>query len=169
MKTNLLRSLQSVFIQVGALVMALTWFSSQAQAGTTLPPVGPTPPGVYDKVSCGYLEVFSATQESQWGEGSTYYPHTGYRIYNSSGKMVKWVENHNTSIDEAPQKVELTPGTYTVWALSDKDGYVNVPVVIKLAQVTKVHLENGRDSDKEAINPARAVTTPSGQVVGWKA
>jgi hypothetical protein len=169
MKTNLLRILQFTTVQAGVILLTLTGFSTQAHAGNLLPAVGPHPPGVYDKVSCGYLEVFSATQESQWGEGSYYYPHTGYRIYNASGKLLKWVENHDTNTDETPAKVELAPGTYTVWALSDNDGYVNVPVVIKLAQVTKVHLENGRDSDKEAIDPARAVTTPSGQIVGWKA
>jgi flagellar hook assembly protein FlgD len=95
----------------------------------------------YDKVSVGYLTVFSSTEETQWGEGSYYYVHTGYRIYDSAGKVVKWVENHDTSIDEDPQKVELAPGTYTIWAQSDKDGYVKVPVVIKLARTTAVHLE----------------------------
>jgi hypothetical protein len=166
MKTNHLFSLSSGWI--GALVLASVCLSMHVQAGIVLPAVGPHPPGVYDKVSCGYLEVFSATQETQWGEGSYYYPHTGYRIYDSNGKLMRWIDNHNTSTDENPEKVELAPGTYRVWALSDRDGYVNVPVIIKLAQVTKVHLENGRDSDKEAIDSSRAVTTPSGQVVGWK-
>jgi hypothetical protein len=156
-------------VQAGITLMILTGFSSQVHAGVVLPAVGPTPPGVYDKVSCGYLEVFSATQETQWGEGSYYYPHTGYRIYDASGKLLRWIDNHNTSTDENPEKVELAPGTYRVWALSDRDGYVNVPVIIKLARTTKVHLENGRVSENENIDPARAVTTPSGQIVGWKA
>ena len=169
MKTNLLPKFLFTLTQVGALVLALIGLSNPAQAGVVLPAVGPRPAGEYDKVSCGYLKVYSATQESQWGEGSNYYPHTSYRIYDSTGKVVKWVDNHNSSIDEDPQKVELAPGTYTVWALSDNDGYVKVPVVIKLAQTTAVHLENGRESDKETINPAKAIKTPSGQVVGWKA
>jgi len=168
MKTNLFHKFLSSLIMVGALVLALTCFSTQAQAGPVLPAVGPTPPGQYDKVSCGYLKVFSRTEQTQWGEGSYYYPHTSYWIYNSEGKKIRTVENHGSSIDEAPEKVELTPGTYTVKAWSDNDGLVTVPVIIKLARTTSLHLENGRESDKEAINPAKAVTTPSGQIVGWK-
>lgn len=95
-----------------------------------------------DKASPGFLKVFTATQESQWGEGGYYYLHTGYRIYDSNGKVVKWVENHTTSIDEAPEKVELAPGTYTIWAQSDKDGYVKVPVIIKQDGMTMVHLKS---------------------------
>ena len=125
------------------LLLLLTCFflQGQARADVTLPAVGSMDTEQYDKVSVGYLTVFSSTEETQWGEGSYYYVHTGYRIYDSAGKVVKWVENHDTSIDEDPQKVELAPGTYTIWAQSDKDGYVKVPVVIKQARTTAVHLE----------------------------
>jgi hypothetical protein len=126
------------------LLLGCFLLQGQATAGVPLPAVESTHPGQYDKVSFGYLKVFSATQESQWGEGSFYYLHTGYRIYDASGKTLKWIENHASSIDEDPEKVELAPGSYTVWAQSDKDGYVKVPVVIKLAQTTAVHLENDR-------------------------
>jgi hypothetical protein len=34
--------------------------------------------------------------------------------------------NHDDSTDETPEKVELAPGKYTIWAQSDKDGYVNI-------------------------------------------
>jgi hypothetical protein len=124
------------------LLLACFFLGGQARAGVILPEAGPTDAGQNDRVSVGYLTVFSSTQESQVGEGSYYYLHTGYRIYDSTGKVVKWVENHDTSIDEAPEKVELAPGRYTIWAQSDKDGYVNVPVVIKLARTTAVHLES---------------------------
>ncbi|MCE0524205.1 MAG: hypothetical protein LV480_14965 [Methylacidiphilales bacterium] len=169
MKTNLLHKFPPPLALGGALVLALTCFSTQAQAGPVLPAVGPRPPGEYDKVSCGYLEVFSRTQETQWGEGSYYYPHTAYWIYNSDGKRIKTVENHDTDIDESPQKVDLAPGAYVVKAWSDNDGLVTVPVIIKVAQTTTVHLENGRTSDNDIFNPAKAVKTPSGQIVGWKA
>lgn len=169
MKTNLLRTPLQSLSRVVALLLALTWLSIHAQAGIVLPAVGPHPPGVYDRVSCGYLKVFSATEQTQWGEGSYYYPHTSYWIYNAEGKRIMTVENHASSIDESPEKVELVPGTYTVKAWSENDGLVTVPVIIKLAQITDVHLENGRESDKEAVNPTKAITTPSGQVVGWKA
>ena len=127
---------------VGLLLLLAGFFlQGQARADVTLPAMGSTDTEQYDKVSVGYLTVFSSTEETQWGEGSYYYVHTGYRIYDSAGKAVKWIANHDTSIDEDPQKVELAPGTYTIWAQSDKDGYVKVPVVIKLARTTAVHLE----------------------------
>jgi hypothetical protein len=126
-------------------------------------------PGQDDRTSFGYLKVFSSTQESQWGEGSHYYPHTGYRIYDSTGHVVKWVGNHDGSTDETPEKVALAPGFYTIWAQSDKGGYVNVPVVVKMALTTAIHLESDHKSDQKEINPAQAVTTSSGKVVGWKA
>lgn len=123
------------------LLLACLFLPGQARASATLPTVAPAHVGQNDKVTVGYLTVFSSTQETEWGEGSYYYAHTGYRIYDSRGKEVKWVENHNTSIDEDPEKVELSPGTYTIWAQSDRDGYVKMPVVIKLARITAVHLE----------------------------
>ena len=168
MKTNLLRKFLRSVIPTGALVLALIGFSSQAQGGPVLPAVGPTPPGHYDKVSCGYLEVFSRTQQMQWGEGSYYYPHTAYWLYNSDGKRIRTVGNNSDSIDESPEKVELPPGTYTVKAWSDNDGLVTVPVVIKLARTTSVHLDGGRQSASASAD-SHAVKTPSGQVVGWKA
>jgi len=124
------------------LLLACFFLQGQARAGVTLPEVGPSDPGQNDRVSVGYLTVFSSTEETQWGDGPGYYVHTGYRIYDSTGKAVKWIANHDTSTDEVPEKVELTPGRYTIWAQSDKDGYVNVPVVIKLARTTAVHLES---------------------------
>ena len=124
------------------LFLACFFLHGQARAVVTLPEVGPTDAGQNDRVSVGYLTVFSSTEEAQWGDGPYYYVHTGYRIYDSTGKAVKWIANHDTNTDEAPAKVELAPGRYTIWAQSDKDGYVNVPVVIKLARTTAVHLES---------------------------
>jgi hypothetical protein len=134
------RPLKNALTKTAGLFLLLGCLSLQGRATAA----GPTDFAQNDKVSVGYLKVFSSTQESQWGEGSYYYLHTGYRIYDSTGQAVKWVDNHNTSIDETPQKVELAPGAYTVWAQSEKDGYVKVPVVIKPARTTAVHLESDR-------------------------
>jgi hypothetical protein len=123
------------------LLLGCLFLPGQARAGVTLPEMGPTDAGQNDRVSVGYLTVFSSTEETQWGDGPNYYVHSGYRIYDSTGKTVKWIANHETSTDETPAKVELAPGRYTIWAQSDKDGYVKVPVVIKLARTTAVHLE----------------------------
>ena len=139
------RTAENALVKTVGLLLLLACFflQGQATADVTLPAVGPTDPGQNDKVSVGYLTVFSSTEEAQWGEGPYYYAHTGYRIYDSTGKAVKWVANHDSSTDDAQQNVELAPGRYTIWAQSDKDGYVNVPVVIKPARTTAVHLENG--------------------------
>jgi len=125
-------------------LLACFFLPRQATAGVTNSAGTSLPFGQCDPASFGYLKVFSSTQESQWGEGSFFYLHTGYRIYDSKGKVTKWVENHADRADEEPQKVELTPGSYTIWAQSDRDGYVKVPVVVKPDQTTTVHLENLR-------------------------
>ena len=125
-------------------------------------------PGQNDHASVGYLEVFSATEENSpagVSDGDGYYLHTGYRIYDSTGKMVEWVENHDGGNNEDPQKVELAPGRYTIWAQSDEDGYVKVPVMVRPYQTALIHLEG----NQEGIDPARAITTSSGKVVGRKA
>jgi len=125
------------------LLLACFFLQGHATASVTLPTVGPVEPGQNEKVSVGYLTVFSSTEETQGGDGPYYYAHTGYFIYDAAGKAVKWVANHDSNTDEAPQQVELPPGKYTIWAQSAKDGYVKVPVVIKLARTTAVHLEKG--------------------------
>lgn len=125
------------------LLFACFFLQGQASAIVTLPPVGPANPGQNAGASVGHLTVFSSTQETQWGEGPNYYVHTGYRIYDAAGNVVKWVTNHDSNADEAPANVELTPGKYLIWAQSDRDGYVKVPVVIKRDRTTAVHLEAG--------------------------
>lgn len=98
----------------------------------------------------GSLEVFSSTQPSLWGEGSTYFLHTGYRIFDSTGKTVKWVENHSDSADESPEKVALAPGVYRIWAQSDQGGYVRLPVTVKAGVDTAIHLDRGH-VDKKCV------------------
>jgi hypothetical protein len=166
MKTNLLhRFLRSLTVVAGA-ILAPALLITTAHAGPVLPVVGPTPPGVYDKVSCGYLKVFSRTEQTQWGEDTYYNVHSAYWVYDSNGKRMT-IDNHDSSIDEAPQKVELAPGRYIVKAWSDNDGLVTVPVIIKLARTTTVNLQEG--SKQASIDESRAVNSPSGQIVGWKA
>jgi hypothetical protein len=136
-------------IKTTGLLLLLSCFLLQEKTAASATPttMEPTAPGQDGRVSFGCLKVFSATQESQWGEGSYYYLHTGYRIYDSAGTAVKWVENHNTSIDEDPQRVELEPGKYIIWAQSDKNGYVKMSVIIKPGRSTLVDLESGCNSD----------------------
>jgi hypothetical protein len=140
MKTNLLRSLLQNFTVAAALLVPAV-LTLPAHAGPVLPTVGPE--SDEGQVTCGYLKVYSRTEQTQWGENTYYYPHTAYWIYNTSGKRIKTVANHDSSIDETPEKVSLNPGHYVVRAWSDDEGLVTVPVIVKLAQTTAVHLESG--------------------------
>jgi len=126
------------------LILALACFLGLAHAGTVLPTVGPRTLDDYKEVSTGYLEVYSATEASSpanSGVGDSFYPHTSYSIYNAAGKKIKTVQNHGSFPEEGPDKVHLSPGTYTVKAWSENQGLVTVPVIIKVAQTTEVHLE----------------------------
>jgi hypothetical protein len=136
MKTNLLLN-----FTVAALLLVPAILTLPAHAGPVLPTVGPDSND--DKVTCGYLKVYSRTEQTQWGENTYYNVHTAYWIYNTAGKRIKTVANHDSSIDETPEKVSLTPGHYVVRAWSDDDGLVTVPVIVKLAETTSVHLESG--------------------------
>ena len=113
-------------------------------------------------VSFGYLEVFSTTEQPPSGEGPYYYVHSGYRIFDAKGKTVKWVVNHDSSTDEQPQKVELAPGKFTIWAQSDERGYVKISVMVSLARTTMVYLESDRDDNTETSLLTRKVKAPSG-------
>jgi hypothetical protein len=141
MKTNMFRSLLPKIIVAAVAILAPAVIAVPAHAGPVLPTVGPD--SDYAKVSCGYLKVYSRTEQTEWGENTYYYPHTAYWIYSDAGKRIKTVANHDTSIDESPSKVSLTPGSYLVKAWSDDAGLVTVPVIVKLAQTTTVHLESG--------------------------
>ncbi|HEX4141227.1 MAG TPA: hypothetical protein VHY09_12830, partial [Candidatus Methylacidiphilales bacterium] len=112
MKSTMFRSLLHKFVVTGAVALAPAIIAAPAHAGPVLPTVGPD--NDYARVSCGYLKVYSRTEQTQWGENTYYYPHTAYWIYNSAGKRIKTVANHDSSIDESPAKVSLMPGNYVV-------------------------------------------------------
>jgi len=99
-------------------------------------------PGQVAENAAGYLQVYSATEQAAGTEPGPYFLHTGYRIYDSAGNVVKWVGNHDGDTDEAPQTIELKPGTYAVWAQAGSGRYVKMPVVIRPARTTTVRLEN---------------------------
>ena len=137
MKTNMLRKFPSVLTQVGALALTLICFSNQARASEVGGVYLPGPSAATRPASHGYLVVYTPTRETTWGCDENYYLHTGYRIYDSSGKSVEWLTNHDTTIDEDPQTVRLVPGNYTI-----RGRGVAARVEIKLAETTTVHLDN---------------------------
>jgi len=91
------------------------------------------------ELSHGALEVYSATDEFNDG-GTLYYAHGAYAIYTLDGELFKNVENHISRSDELPETVSLPVGSYTVIARSERDGYVNVLVMIRNGLRTIVDL-----------------------------
>jgi hypothetical protein len=137
MKTNMLRKFPTTLTQIAALGLALICFTNQTRAAEVGGVYRPSTNADDARVSHGYLVVYTPTRESDWGCGSDYYIHTGYEVYDASGKSVEWVTNHDTTIDEHPQTVKLVPGNYTI-----RGRGVAARVQIKLAETTRVHLDN---------------------------
>src|SRR5262245_9385404 len=122
-----------------ALTVALLLLNSCATTNPpmTLDPIGPAPAlGSYGKE--GILQVFTATTVVNDG-GISYYPHTGYRIYEPGGNFLKYVRNSQGPSDQTPQAVQLPAGEYLIIAKSEGYGVVKVPVVVKGSQVTGVY------------------------------
>ena len=90
----------------------------------------------------GYLMVYSATDPSDDG-GTSYYAHSSYSIYTSTGKLFKIVGNQISRSDEIPTLVTLPVGSYTIEFRSENRGYVRLPIVVTAGRRTVV------DPDKE--------------------
>ena len=113
--------------KAAALLLALNYFPTVAEAGT-MPPTDGVPS--------------QADKAAGEADGDYFYPHTSYWIYNKSGARIRTVENHGLYPEEGPDMVELVPGKYTVQAWSDDKGLVKLHVVIKRELTTSLHLEN---------------------------
>jgi hypothetical protein len=135
----------------------------------TMSSVGPDslwydPAGLHDT---GYLKVYSATRTRVIGDGPPYYTHTGYNIYDLSGKPVRYVRNHTGDMDRMPAPVRIASGRYRVVAKSSYCGRVTVPVVIQPGKTTELYLDGSwRPDSKDDTNSI--VYLPDGDAVGWK-
>lgn len=87
--------------------------------------------------------VNSATWEHSDGDVK-YYPHTEYSLYSTAGRLVQNVRNHISSQDENAECLSLPPGSYVVFAESETEGRVRVPVRIATGRLTEVNLERPR-------------------------
>lgn len=141
-------------------------FVSCASEPVTVKPVGPAPVSGSNISSTGSLQVFSATETHQIGENCYYYPHTGYKIFSESGKLLRYIPNHSCVEDETPSYVSLPAGHYTVKAESIFYPTVMVPVIIKEGRMTQVHLDSDRKLPANASED-QIVRLPDGRVVGW--
>ena len=121
--------------------------------------------------SIGFLKVYSATVQNPNGDNTYAYPHTDYSIYTPDGRLFMEVSNAITPVDELPSQVTLPSGHYIVRAQSENMGTVYVPIVVRTAHTTRLHLERGKDWRDPAIceYPQLLVRLPNGQPIGWKA
>src|SRR5579863_6670906 len=159
MKTKIIALMAGV-----AIVCFLVGCASQP---VVMPTVGPEPSHAFNSSQAhGYLRVYSDTETHQIGQNTYYYPHTPYNIYDESGLRVKWVPNHIGDMDETPTVVKLPVGRYFVLAESSSYGRVTVPIVIKEARWTILHLNRDwRPSPNISSNSV--VRLPDGEAVGW--
>ena len=147
------------------LILGLNAFAQPVLVRDT---VGPRPGWV---CPTGYLKVYSATYENPNGDNTFAYPHTDYTVYTPDGRFVLNVSNAITPVDEIPSEVRLPIGHYIVRAESETMGVVEVPVVVRTAHVTKLHLERFKDwcDPAMAAYPHLLARLPNGQPIGWKA
>jgi hypothetical protein len=158
--------------EIGLFCFAIMPFvAGCASTPTALSPVGPLPGNrvAAAKDSQGYLQVFSATEKSlpvASDDPYTFNLHSGYDINDDSGKAVRFVPNHASSMDEWPDQVTLPAGNYNIVAESTWCGQVTVPVVIQKGKTTVVHLDdNWWPPSNTPAN--QLVCLPNGEAVGW--
>ncbi|HEX7652478.1 MAG TPA: hypothetical protein VF607_03160 [Verrucomicrobiae bacterium] len=153
------------FLVAGLVPCLLVGCASQPVA---LAPVGPGTPMAASPFAngAGYLQVFSDTESHVIGDGTSYYPHTGYTINDVAGKRLQYVPNHVGNMDETPTPVRLPVGSYQIVAESSSYGRVTVPVVIRSSKTTTLHLDRSWRPAPSAAAGA-IVRLPDGEAVGW--
>jgi hypothetical protein len=132
-------------------------------------PISPSTAGTVSAMPAheGYLLVFTATQTVDADFHNYFDLHTGYDIDDTSGKPFKFVPNHDSDIDEAPDPVLLPSGTYTIVAKS-VGGTVRFPLEVRSGEITTVRLD-GYVLSHPKSSSARPVYLPNGEIVGWSA
>jgi hypothetical protein len=145
---------------LGAAVIAgLTGCASNPNSPSTAAAVSTTP------AHPGYLLVFTDQQTVEADFHAYFDLHTGYDIDDASGKLFKFVPNHDSDIDEAPDPVILPAGIYTIIARSN-GGMVRFSVGIRSGEITTVHLDGGGLARPRSPY-ARPVVLSNGEIVGW--
>jgi hypothetical protein len=125
----------------------------------------PSPSSTY--IQNGWLKVFTATKTVPDGDDTYYYPHTGYRVYTDSGRLLKYEPNHVENMDESATLLKIPAGKYNVLARSEPYNMVIVPVVIQAGKTTEVHL--GAHWKAPSNAPTNEIVYfPDGRPVGWK-
>lgn len=156
----------------GPLLCALAFASGCAtkRPQLVLDPIGPISGGRLDFVglSKGFLQVYSRSYPVDSG-GIIYQPHTSYSVYSIEGKRLWGVINHVGEDDNRPMTIEIPPGFYFVYAISDRFGQVKVPVFIVASKTTVVYLEGAGMPHTGGIPESQLVRLPDGRIAGRRA
>ncbi|MGA3141645.1 MAG: hypothetical protein ABSF10_01180 [Verrucomicrobiota bacterium] len=160
--------MKNIGLILGAAV--LTLMIGCASTLVVLAPVGPNPIGHSGMGSKGQLLVYSAWQGHGEGDNPCYYQHGDYYIYQTSGKLVRHVENSVGHYAQSPRPEFLPTGKYIVQARAKGYGnvWIKVPVVIQDGLTTRVHLDN-EWMIPAGISKTELVSVPIGYPVGWRA
>jgi len=160
--------MKSINLFLGAAMISL--LTGCAPTPVVLAPVGPNPMGYSGTGSNGQLLVYSAWQGHGEGNNPCYYQHSDYYIYQTSGKLVRHLENIVGHYAQSPRPEFLPAGNYIVQARAKGYGnvWIKVPVVIQDGQTTRIHLDNGWSVPAGAAK-TELVNVPSGYPVGWRA
>ena len=156
---------KNILIMMGTAVAFLVTGCSMTPM--VLAPVGPNPAGFQTTTGTGQLEVFSALSERSEGDNPTWYQHSDYYLCDSYGHRLGHVENAPGYYAQSPRLVILPPGKYMVEARAKGMFRVEVPVVIKPGEMTKVHLD-GNWRPLAETPKIEIVKAPSGYPVGWR-
>jgi hypothetical protein len=110
--------------------------------------------------------VYSAPRVGTYAQ-SEYPVHTDYTIYSRDDKVVRRVDNRAGSFYQDPATVSLRPGVYRLKALTERGGFVVVPVIIEAGKTTVVDLD-GTAIPQHSQAEGQWVRLPDGHIVGWQ-
>jgi hypothetical protein len=118
------------------------------------------------KEAYGFLRVYSAFESVPPGEFDED-QRTPYTIYTSEGAFFEQVTNRVVGTNLEPARVQLPVGNYIVYAQSDTDGWVNIPVTIDSFLASSIHVDGSWKLPDELETKTKFIRLPDGDVIGW--
>lgn len=133
-------------------------------------PVGPdlARPRVNLSQGQGQLVVYSALEVAS-PVSSDFPTHTAYEIFDSSGNLIRHVDNRSGSFYQTPATVRLAAGEYKVKALATNHGTVTVSVILKENETTVLDLDATHFRQHKPTGAGQWVRLPTGEVIGMRA
>jgi hypothetical protein len=158
------------FKSLFGLVLAAAFAGCATRATTAVnQPVGPdlAQPRVRPNQGNGQLVVYTALEVAD-PVSADFPTHTSYVIYDSTGKLLREVDNRSGPFYQTPKTISLPPGEYKVEGRATNSGRVDVPVIVKENKTTTVDLEGTNLPQHKPTGAGQWVRLPDGQVIGMK-